>query len=72
MTPEVADRALAFLERVDLKGREVPVFSKVVAELVEIRDMSKPTDPPAPPAPPTPPAKPRRGKRVPASKGKKA
>jgi hypothetical protein len=36
MKPEIAKAAIAFLNRIDLKGNEVPAFSAVVMALNEL------------------------------------
>lgn len=39
MSPEIIADALAFLERVQLVGKEVPAFNRVVASLLWERDL---------------------------------
>lgn len=38
MTPEIIADTLAFLERAQLTGREVPAFNRVVASLLSTRE----------------------------------
>lgn len=38
MTPEIIENALAFLERVQLVGKEVPAFNWVIKWLFSYRD----------------------------------
>lgn len=38
MSPEIIADALAFLERVQLVGKEVPAFNRVVASLLSTRE----------------------------------
>jgi len=38
MSPEIIENILALLERVQLSGKEVPVFNRVVTTLLSERD----------------------------------
>lgn len=38
MSPEIISDALAFLERVQLVGKEVPAFNRIIASLLWERD----------------------------------
>ena len=41
MSPEIISDALAFLERVQLVGKEVPAFNRVIGALLSLRDEAK-------------------------------
>lgn len=40
MTPEIIADTLAFLERVQLVGKEVPAFNRIVGTLLSMRDQA--------------------------------
>lgn len=42
MTPETAQKALVFMDRVELRGHEVRVWTEVVAALQTLRDGKTP------------------------------
>lgn len=41
MSPEIIADTLALLERVQLTGKEVPAFNRVVGALLSLRDEAK-------------------------------